>query len=136
MSDETTSVEDLKAAVARFVTARDWDRYHSPKNLAMSISIEAAEIMEHFQWLTVGEAVEAMKDEKVRSEVEEEIADVVIYCLSFASQTGIDVSKAIQAKLERNEERFPVGKIRRYTVDGEVKGGSRESPYAEASEDK
>ncbi len=127
MSDETTSVEDLKAAVASFVTARDWDRYHSPKNLAMSISIEAAEILEHFQWLTVEEATEAMQDARTKDEVEEEIADVMIYCLSFASQTGIDVSEAIRSKLERNEGRFPVDRIRGYTVDGGTdKGGSGE----------
>ena len=130
MSDKTTSVEDLKSAVAKFVSARDWDRYHSPKNLAMSISIEAAEIMEHFQWLTVEEAVEAMKDEKVRREVEDEIADVMIYCLSFVGQTGIDVSEVVRSKLERNEGRFPVDRISGYSVGGgdECKGksGSRE----------
>ena len=128
MSDRTTSVEDLKAAVAEFVTTRDWDRYHSPKNLAMSISIEAAEILEHFQWLTVEEATEAMQDARTKAEVEEEIADVMIYCLSFASQTGIDVSEAIRSKLGRNEERFPVDKISGYSVDDEnhEKGGSRQ----------
>ncbi len=126
MADDTTSVKDLKVAVAKFVTARDWDRYHSPKNLAMSISIEAAEIMEHFQWLTVEEAVEAMKDEKVRCEVEDEIADVMIYCLSFVGQTGIDVSESIRSKLERNEVRFSVDRISGYSVDGGDEGGSRE----------
>jgi len=90
----------------------------------MSISIEAAEIMEHFQWLTVDEAVEAMADAKVRRDVEEEIADVLIYCLSFANQTGINVSEVIRAKLARNEGRFPVEKVRGYTVDGDEEGGS------------
>jgi NTP pyrophosphatase (non-canonical NTP hydrolase) len=71
VSDQTTSVEELKTTVAKFVAARDWERYHGPKNLAMSISIEAAEIMEHFQWLTVEEADESMADPKVREEVEE-----------------------------------------------------------------
>jgi NTP pyrophosphatase (non-canonical NTP hydrolase) len=123
MPDKTTDIEELKGEVAAFVTSRDWDRYHNPKNLAMSISIEAAEIMEHFQWLTVDEAADAMKDAKVRSDVEEEIADVLIYCLSFANQTGIDVSEVIREKLERNEGRFPVEKIKGYTV----RGGSRES---------
>lgn len=122
MTDKTTSVEDLKSAVAKFVTARDWDRYHSPKNLAMSISIEAAEIMEHFQWLTVEEAVEAMKDEKVRREVEDEIADVMIYCLSFVGQSGIDVSEVVRSKLERNEGRFPVDRIQGYAVEDEDGG--------------
>ncbi len=122
MSDKTTRVEDLKAAVAEFVTVRDWDWYHGPKNLAMSISIEAAEIMEHFQWLTADEAVEVMKDEKTKAEVEEELADVLIYCLSFASQTGIDISEVVRAKLARNEGRFPVGQIRGYTVEKSESG--------------
>ena len=119
MSDRETRVEELKDRVASFIKARDWERYHSPKNLAMSISIEAAEIMEHFQWLTVGEAVEAMNDEKVRAEVEDELADVLIYCLSLANQTGIDVSSAVNRKLDRNEGRFPVDRIRGYGVDNE-----------------
>jgi dCTP diphosphatase len=117
VSDQTTNVEELKTTVAKFVAARDWERYHSPKNLAMSISIEAAEIMEHFQWLTVEEADEAMADPKVREEVEEEVADVLIYCLSFANQTGIDVSEVIRKKLERNEGRFPVEKVKGFGVD-------------------
>jgi dCTP diphosphatase len=120
MSDEKTSVEELKSEVAGFIAARDWERYHSPKNLAMSIAIEAAEIMEHFQWLTVEEATEAMRDAKVKVEVEDEIADVMIYCLSFANQTGIDVSEVVKAKLERNEGRFPVDKIRGYGVEDNV----------------
>lgn len=114
MSDRETKVEGLKGEVARFIEARDWERYHGPKNLAMSIAIEAAEIMEHFQWLTVEEAAEAMKDEKVRGEVEEELADVLIYCLSFANQTGLDVSDAVRKKLQKNEGRFPEGEVDGY----------------------
>ena len=129
MSDQETSVAELKESVTAFVEARDWERYHSPKNLAMSISIEAAEIMEHFQWLTVEEAKSAMGDEKVRGEVEAEIADVFIYCLSFADVTKIDVSEAIRRKLSRNEERFPVGRVRGYTVDG---GESADRPVGKS----
>ena len=120
MKDDKTRVGELKEKVASFIRARDWDRYHSPKNLAMSISIEAAEIMEHFQWLTVEEAIEAMRNPSVRGEVEEEIADVMIYCLSLANQTGIDVSEAIQKKLEKNEGRFPVDKIDGFGVEDET----------------
>lgn len=123
MGDGDTSVGDLKALVAAFIKARDWGRYHSPKNLAMSISIEAAEIMEHFQWLTVEEAAESMRDEKVKHEVGEELADVLIYCLSFANETGIDVSEAVRKKMEKNEGRFPVEKVRGWGVDG-AEGGA------------
>ena len=74
----------------------------------MSIAIEAAEIMEHFQWLTVEQSAEAMQDAAKRTAVADELADVLIYCLSFANSAGIDVSQAIQTKLARNEIRFPV----------------------------
>lgn len=129
MDDRHTNVEALKARVARFVLARDWDKYHSPKNLAMSISIEAAEIMEHFQWLTIEEAHEAMREEAIRAEVADELADVLIYCLSFAHQTGIDLSAAIEQKLERNEERFPVERIKGYGVErDEAEEGEQDQP--------
>ena len=106
--DETTTLADLRAAVDRFVDARDWYEYHTPKNLAMSIAIEAAEIMEHFQWSTVADAQAFMENAENRAEVADELADVLIYCLSFANATEIDVSEAIRKKLDRNEARFPV----------------------------
>ena len=106
--DETTTLADLRAAVDRFVDARDWYEYHTPKNLAMSIAIEAAEIMEHFQWSTVTDAQAFMENEENRAEVADELADVLIYCLSFANATDIDVSEAIRKKLDRNEGRFPI----------------------------
>ncbi len=105
--DTTVTVGVLKDAVARFVEARDWGQFHTPKNLAMSIAIEAAEIMEHFQWRSLDESAALMRDEAARTEVADELADVLIYCLSFANSSGIDVATAIQKKLARNELRFP-----------------------------
>ena len=75
----------------------------------MSIAIEAAEMLEHFQWRTAEESIEILKDEAAFSQVEDELADVLIYCLSFANQAEIDISSAVLAKLERNEGRYPVG---------------------------
>jgi dCTP diphosphatase len=111
-SDQQVTVGDLRTAVHQFVTARDWYQYHSPKNLAMSIAIEAAEIMEHFQWYTPQQATERISDPQVLAAVAEELADVLIYCLSFANTTGIDVSQAVLHKLARNEIRFPVETVR------------------------
>jgi NTP pyrophosphatase (non-canonical NTP hydrolase) len=105
--DEQTTVQELRQSVHEFVTARNWYQYHTPKHLAMSIAIEAAEIMEHFQWLTVAESQQLLADPHKRAEVADEVADVLIYCLSFANATGIDLSQAIRAKLARNESRFP-----------------------------
>ncbi|CAN5621376.1 nucleotide pyrophosphohydrolase [soil metagenome] len=106
--DEQTTVGELRAAVQQFVAARDWQQHHTPKNLAMSIAIEAAEIMEHFQWLTLEQSATLVNDVEKRAEVADELADVLIYCLSFANSAKIDVSHAIQTKLMRNETRFPV----------------------------
>ena len=110
--DHRTTIGELREAVARFIAARDWERYHTPKNLAMSIAIEAAEVMEHFQWRTVEESTEHVKDGKVREAVADELADVVIYCLSFCNHADIDLSEAVLKKLKRNETRFPPGECR------------------------
>ena len=112
MGDSTT-IADLRLEVAEFVDARNWSGYHTPKHLAMSIAIEAAEIMEHFQWLNQEEGRQMMADPANRAEVADELADVLIYCLSFANATEIDVSTAILAKLARNEIRFPVEQVRK-----------------------
>ena len=110
--DQQTTVGALRTAVHDFVAARDWYQYHSPKNLAMSIAIEAAEIMEHFQWLTPEEASARTAAPAARAEVADELADVLIYCLSFANSTGIDLSEAVLQKLARNETRFPAAVVR------------------------
>jgi dCTP diphosphatase len=112
MTDDETTVAALRDAVEQFVSAREWFVYHTPKNLAMSIAIEAAEIMEHFQWLTPEQSHAAMADATTRAEVADELADVLIYCLGFANRTGIDVSDAVLRKLARNETRFPVERVR------------------------
>lgn len=107
--DQLTTVGELRTAVQNFVHARDWERYHTAKHLAMSIAIEAAEIMEHFQWADAAESMERMAaDEAGRAEVADELADVLIYCLSLANSLGIDASAAVGKKLVRNESRFPV----------------------------
>lgn len=110
-TDEQITLGALRLAVHQFVAERDWVRYHSPKNLAMSIAIEAAEMMEHFQWLSAEEAAERMGDAAARAEVADELADVLIYCLSFANSSGIDISQSIQQKLARNQVRFPVERV-------------------------
>lgn len=119
--DGTTTIADLRKEVADFVAARDWNGYHTPKNLAMSIAIEAAEIMEHFQWISVAEAAQLARSPATQAEIADELADVLIYCLSFANATGIDVAAAVRAKLARNEHRFPVeivsGKLGPYSSD-------------------
>lgn len=103
MADDATTVAALRARVAGFVRERDWEKYHRPANLAKAISVEAAELLELFQWRSDSEPV----DPALKERVEDELADVVIYCLSAANAMGIDVSEAVLRKVEKNEARYP-----------------------------
>ena len=104
-----TSIDDIQAAVAKFRDARHWRQFHSPKNLSMSIAIEAAELMEHFQWLTTDEAAALPQaNSDTRQAIAEELADVLIYCFSLADVLGCDVAEIIRAKLDKNELKYPV----------------------------
>lgn len=105
--DAQTTLLHLREKVAEFVAARNWQPFHNPKNLAMSIAIETAELQEHFQWLTIEESQAYVRSPEQRAEAADELADILIYCLSFANAADIDVSDAILKKLARNEHRFP-----------------------------
>lgn len=103
---------ELRQAVAAFVNARDWRPFHSPKNLTMSIAIEAAELMEHFQWLSLDEAWAAGGEPAGQAAVAEELADVLIYCLSLSNALDLDVSSAVLDKLQINAGRYPVDQFK------------------------
>lgn len=105
--DAETSMQELKDLLLAFVEERCWQQFHTPKNLAMSIAIEAAELMELFQW-----SEEADLGPEVKARVEEELADVVIYCLSMANAAGIDLAGAIRQKVKRNAQKYPVERFR------------------------
>ena len=107
--DSHTTLADLKELVNKFVDDRDWEKYHSSKNLAMSIAIEAAELMELFQWRSERAGQERLLNPESKAAVGEELADILIYCLAFANQADLDISELIIAKLEKNESRFPPG---------------------------
>jgi NTP pyrophosphatase (non-canonical NTP hydrolase) len=111
-TDTKTTVGELRQAVAAFVDARDWQPFHGPKNLAMSIAIEAAELMERFQWLTTEEAQAAVEDSDERAAVGDELADIIIYCLSLSNALDLDVSSAVLGKLQTNEHRYPAHEFR------------------------
>lgn len=107
----TATVTTLQKAVRDFRDARNWRQFHSPKNLSMSIAIEAAELMEHFQWLTTEQAIQlAQTDSEAKNAMTEELADVLIYCFSLADVLGCDVAHIIFEKLAKNEQRYPVNK--------------------------
>ena len=100
-TDEQTTVSELRQLMAQFVAERDWGQFHSPKNLAMSMAIEASELMEHFQWLTNEQSEEI--DAAVRHEVGEELADVVCYAMSLANSLDIDIASAVFQKMEKTD---------------------------------
>jgi dCTP diphosphatase len=111
-TDTDTTVGALRQAVADFVNDRDWRPFHTPKNLSMSIAIEAAELMERFQWLTPEEAMAAVGESDERAAVADELADIIIYCLSLSNALDLDISSAVLGKLQTNERRYPADQFR------------------------
>ncbi len=101
---------DLKDSLRRFAAERDWDQFHSPKNLAMALSVEVAELVEHFQWLTEEESRKLPED--VTAEASEELADILIYLVRIADKLGIDLLEAAEAKVRENERKYPAEKVR------------------------
>jgi NTP pyrophosphatase (non-canonical NTP hydrolase) len=110
-------IESLRSKLRDFAEERDWDKFHSPKNLAAALSVEAAELLEHFQWLTESEST-TLSEEK-RREVSEELADVLLYLIRLADKLEIDLPQAAELKLHKNAEKYPVekskGKSTKYT---------------------
>lgn len=103
---------ELTALVGRFVADRDWQQFHDPKNLSASIAIEAAELMEHFQWLRNDELEGIVNDAKAVGEIREEVADILAYLLSFAARMKIDLSSALADKMAKNALKYPAGQFR------------------------
>ena len=104
------SIDGLREALRRFVADRDWEQFHSPKNLAMALSVEAAELLEHFQWMS--EAQSRMPDPDTRSGVQEELADVFLYLILLADKLDIDLLAAAADKIVHNEAHYPAEKVR------------------------
>jgi NTP pyrophosphatase (non-canonical NTP hydrolase) len=105
-------LEDLRNSLRRFAAARDWDSYHTPKNLVMALSGEVGELTDLFQWLTPEEAARAMEDPELAWNVRDELADVMHYLVRLADKLDVDLIEAAFAKIERNEKRFPTGDLR------------------------
>jgi len=110
MADSEMTLWQLREKMAEFVRERDWDQFHTPKNLSMSIAIEAAELMEHFQWLTVEQSKNLASG--ALTEIGEELADIVIYSLSMANMLDLDLSETVLAKMEKNSRKYPKDQVR------------------------
>jgi NTP pyrophosphatase (non-canonical NTP hydrolase) len=112
LTDSTTTVAELKTRVLAFVRERDWEQFHSPKNLSMALAAEAGELMEHFLWATPEASKALVQDAAKRQKIADELADVVVYALEFANATGLDVAASIEAKMIANAKKYPVEKAK------------------------
>ena len=108
MNDATTTIDTLRSLVRRFVDERRWNVFHTPKNLAMSLAIEAAELMEHFQWLTPDESRAVGDDPARRAAAGEELADVLCYALALAHELKLDIASTVVDKMAKNALKYPV----------------------------
>ena len=112
MDDKTTNIIDIKTRILNFIEERDWTKYHNPKDIAISISIEASELLELFQWTKEQDVKEITSNPQKRQKIADELADIIIYCLSLSNAIDIDVSQAISEKIDKNSAKYPVDKIK------------------------
>jgi NTP pyrophosphatase (non-canonical NTP hydrolase) len=116
-SEPIRDLGELRDRLRAFAAARDWDQFHSPKNLAMALIAEAAELVEHFQWLTEAQSRDLPADK--RAQVADELADILVYLVRIADKLDIDLLTAATAKMDRNEVKYPAAKVkgsaRKYT---------------------
>ena len=112
-----TQLEDMSKRISKFASERDWEQFHSPKNLSMALNVEAGELLEHFQWLTEEES-RNLTTVKL-GEVESELADVFIYLVRLADRLGVDLHAAAVSKLDVNDSKYPIekakGNAKKYT---------------------
>jgi NTP pyrophosphatase (non-canonical NTP hydrolase) len=108
MADATATIASLRDACRRFNDARRWEPYHSPKNLAMGLACEAAEVMEHFLWLTTDESRAVARDPARLAAVAEEVADVACHLFNLTNALGLDLSDAVASKMVKNAVKYPV----------------------------
>jgi NTP pyrophosphatase (non-canonical NTP hydrolase) len=109
-SDATTTLQAIKDAIAQFTAQRDWQPFHTPKNLAMAVASEAAELMAHFRWSD--NDAEVLKDEVSAREIRRELADVLMLLAELANVAGIDMAEAVTEKMQINAARYPIEKCR------------------------
>ena len=110
-NDSNPNIDMLKSEMKDFIRERDWEKFHSPKNLAMSIAIESAELMEHFQWMSSDEALKIIENPETLCEVRDELSDILAYCLSLANYLEIDVTSSFLSKLEKNRRKYPSDRV-------------------------
>src|SRR5262245_52458689 len=122
MPDSTTTFAELRELVRRFVDERDWRQFHSPKNLSMSLAIEAAELMEHFQWIDAAESRRLADDPAQLAAVREEIADCCCYLLALSNELQLDLAAAVRDKMVKNAAKYPAEQSRGHYAPPDLPG--------------
>ena len=118
MTDDDTTIAELRSAVQHFVDERDWGQFHNPKDLSVSLCIEAAELLELFQWLRPEEVAAASREPEARARMASELADVLIYGLSLANALDLDVATAVVEKLAVSARKYPADRYQgRFRLD-------------------
>ncbi|MEC9091807.1 MAG: nucleotide pyrophosphohydrolase [Planctomycetota bacterium] len=123
-NDQQTRVQSLRDMVEAFVSERDWHQFHSPKNLSMALSVEAAELMENLQWISLEES--RQPDEEKLQNLTEELADVLCYALALANALNIDVASAMKTKMVKNRKKYPVQQYKGYYGKDDAKLKSKD----------
>lgn len=109
---KSINVEKINNEVSKFIEERDWDQFHSIKNLSMALSVETSELVEIFQWLKESESNEVSTNPKLKEQVEEEISDIFIYLMRIAIKSGVNIEDAVLSKIKKNSEKYPVSKAK------------------------
>tara|TARA_E500000178_G_C16985339_1_gene737911 strand:- start:715 stop:1062 length:348 start_codon:yes stop_codon:yes gene_type:complete len=112
------NIEKIQEKLRKFTKERNWDQFHTPKNISMALSVEVAELIEIFQWSN-SDGLKEIKDKEIRKSIEEEIADIFIYLLIFSDKLNLDLSEIISKKIKKNEDKYPIkqsyGSSKKYT---------------------
>jgi NTP pyrophosphatase (non-canonical NTP hydrolase) len=110
--DKEVNIHELNEKVKKFCDDRDWDQFHDAKELAIALNIESSELLEHFRWKKPEEVKAVLADPKKKEEVEDEMADVLYFLIRIAQMNHIDLSEALDRKLEKNNKKYPVDKFK------------------------
>jgi NTP pyrophosphatase (non-canonical NTP hydrolase) len=111
-TDKERKIHELKEKIREFCEARDWDQFHNAKELAIALSIEASELLEIFRWKTPEEVQELFKNEKKKEDIKDEMADILYFLVRMAQRYNIDLSEALDKKMEKNEGKYPIDKAK------------------------
>jgi NTP pyrophosphatase (non-canonical NTP hydrolase) len=112
MKDNERKIYELKEKIKEFCEARDWDQFHNAKELAIALSIEASELLEIFRWKTPEEVQALFKNEKKKEDIEDEMADILYFLVRIAQRYDLDLSEALDRKMEKNEKKYPIDKAK------------------------